>query len=108
MFLSNNNSNVSAILTDIVCSFISENCTIIYNAVIQKHTAEIAESGVITYFSFLLLEIKFIIVLNDKYVAITIQIIFVVLSENHKGINPPNGKPQMIRILRSILSLHRF
>lgn len=48
---------------------------------------------------FLLLEIKFITVLNDSYIAITIQIIFVVLSENHKGIKPPivnspNGRPQ--------------
>lgn len=63
--------------------------SITYNAVIQKHTAEIAERGVITYFSFLLLEIKFIIVLNERYTAIAIQIIFVILSENHNGINPP-------------------
>ncbi len=26
--------------------------------------------------------------LNERYIAITIQIIFVILSENHNGINP--------------------
>lgn len=67
-------------------------CSIIYSAVIQKHIAEIVESGVITYFSFLLLEIKFIKVLNKRYIAIIIQIIFVVLAENHNGINPPTCK----------------
>ena len=64
-------------------------CIIIYSAVIQKHTAEIAESGVIIYFSFLLLEIRFKIVLNERYTAMTMQIIFVVFPENHNGINPP-------------------
>lgn len=70
--------------------------------IIQKHTAEIAESGVMIYFSFLLLDIKFIIVLNERYTAMMIQIIFVAFSENQNGISPPivnspNGKPQTIR-----------
>lgn len=64
----------------------------LYRTVIQKHIAEIAESGVIIYFSFLLLETKFINVLSERYIAITIQIIFVVLSENHSGINSPTCK----------------
>lgn len=62
---------------------------IIYSPVIQKHIDEIAERGVIIYFSLLLLEIRFIIVLIERYTAITIQIILVLLSENHNGINPP-------------------
>lgn len=61
----------------------------IHRAVIQKHTAAIAESGVITHFSFLLLEIKFMTVLNERYTAITIQIRLVIADENHKGMNPP-------------------
>ena len=38
----------------------------ILNAVIQKHIAAISEIGVITYFSFLLFEIMFIIVFKDR------------------------------------------
>ena len=38
----------------------------ICNAVIQKHIPAINESGVITYFSFLLFEIMFIIAFKDR------------------------------------------
>ena len=38
----------------------------IWNTVIQKHIPAISESGVITYFSFLLFEIMFIIVFKDR------------------------------------------
>ena len=60
-----------------------------YMTIIQKHIDKIAEIGVMIYFSFLLLEIKFITVFNERYTAITIQIILVTLFENHRGINPP-------------------
>lgn len=63
-----------------------------YNAVIQKHIAETKESGVIIYFSFLLFDMKFITVFIERYIAITMPIIFVILFENHNGINPPNCK----------------
>lgn len=72
-----------------VISFTNEDFYIFYSVIIQKHTAEIAESGVMIYFSFLLLDIKFIIVLNERYTAMMIQIIFVTFSENHNGISPP-------------------
>ena len=89
LFLLNSNSNVSAILTDMVISFTDEGFYIFYSVIMQKHTAEIAESGVMIYFSFLLLDIKFIIVLNERYTAMMIQIIFVAFSENQNGIRPP-------------------
>jgi len=38
----------------------------ICNAVIQKHIPAISEIGVITYFSFILFEIMFIIVFKDR------------------------------------------
>ena len=63
--------------------------TVIYNAIIQKHIDKIIEIGVMIYFSFLLLETRFITVFNERYTAITIQIILVVLFENHRGMNPP-------------------
>ena len=72
-----------------VISFTNEGFYIFYSVIIQKHTAEIAESGVMIYFSFLLLDIKFIIVLNERYTAMMIQIIFVAFSENQNGISPP-------------------
>lgn len=46
------------------------------------------DNGVIRNFSFLLLEKRLSKVLNDKYPAITIPIIFVVLTENHSGKSP--------------------
>ena len=61
-----------------------------YNATIQKHIAANKESGVIIYFSFLLLEIKFITVFKERYTAITIPIILVVPGENHNDTKPPN------------------
>lgn len=42
-----------------------------------------------TYFSFLLLEKKFIIVLSDKYIAYPIQIFPVTFAENQSDRNPP-------------------
>lgn len=47
--------------------------------------AVINDNGVMMYFSFLLLEIRFIRVLIERYTAMTIAIILVVRSENHKG-----------------------
>lgn len=61
----------------------------ILNAVTQKQIAVINESGVITYFSFLLFETKFIRVFSERYAAITIPITFVTPTENHNGINSP-------------------
>ena len=45
------------------------------NAVIQKHTAATNERGVIIHFSFLLFDTKFMTVFNERYTAITMQII---------------------------------
>ena len=61
----------------------------ISKAVIQKQIAVISESGVIIHFSFLLFDIKFITVFNERYTAITMPIIFVTLAENHNETHPP-------------------
>ena len=64
-------------------------CNIVfYNAVTQKQIAEISESGVIINFSFLLLDMQFITVFNERYTAITMQVIFVTFLENHNGMIP--------------------
>ena len=41
------------------------------------------------HFSFLLFDTKFMTVFNERYTAITMQIILVTFSENHNGKKPP-------------------
>ena len=53
--------------------------------VIQKQMAAMSERGVIMRRSFLLLEARFIKTLSDRYTAMTISMILVVLYENHMG-----------------------
>ncbi len=59
------------------------------NAQIQKQTAAVNASGVITKRSFLLPEKKFITVFSDRYAAKNTHMYLVTLGENHRGIIPP-------------------